>query len=837
MKQLILLRHGETVDSRDGIISGQRDIPLTPKGRRSVREVAWRLARYGVRKIISSDLSRAFETASIIADELGLTAPTVDYRLRERDWGTATGKLKMSIANLKDPETALGCEPLDHMRARFEDALTDLDGFTLVVAHAGPIRDYLKYHHLAHGEENLEPAAFVTIKLPGANPHIPRPFPLHGVTITGGSLTGIVTYVHSQVDIRSITHDSLVLLASCPKEVAVEALKNGNPAVNLTGSLTAHLTCGRLTMGPYAVATQWPAGLPAEGSFLEIACHDDSASADVCQLIADVPPRQTEYAFNAGGKAAGLWLLQELGHHVPPFMVLPANCINAWRNQGTLPANLTTWCCAIMPATTWAVRSSADVEDSALNPLSGTFETILDVPQSNLPTAIIKVIQSSQGREIKSRMDMGLIDVPPQMSVIIQRMVPDVSFAGTIFIPSPDDPTTFVIEAVVNNTGDRLMDGTQSPNIRARFDYTCTLKTFDIGSNVIDCAIIEALGREAMDIYLSSGCGDLEFAVDSRQVVWWLQARPLAIPVLSVDRTGFSPAAVRYYQQIAFRTPEANQMPPASFRLINEQSDHFGYTAGLLRSDAIFREFVCTFPSHLRRVTDFGHTVTQDIQSIVNNLDRQEPSHVLDRLILHGAVQAPFSIPTSEAQLERYQSHSQTHVIDSSLITFLASIGQLLSTPISGLDLLRILRQPEHTSSVLTQKEAVLHFLQSASPTDDEILDCLVPDLRDLPDTSPDGISKIYETILTHYQLPASAETLAISLKKQITQGWTDFADMQSSRAKLLYDAHEKISEQDYATLSAWADYLMMKAEANEIHSLCRGKIFVWFARIGYIPN
>ena len=94
MTALILIRHGETDWNRDRRIQGATDIPLNDTGRAQAHEAATtlreRLDLAGV-TIASSDLSRARETAEIIAGDLGLEAPRTYRGLRERSYGEAEG--------------------------------------------------------------------------------------------------------------------------------------------------------------------------------------------------------------------------------------------------------------------------------------------------------------------------------------------------------------------------------------------------------------------------------------------------------------------------------------------------------------------------------------------------------------------------------------------------------------------------------------------------------------------------------------------------------------------------------------------------------------------------
>ncbi|MEN2741079.1 histidine phosphatase family protein [Microbacterium sp. X-17] len=95
MTSLTLIRHGETDWNRDGRIQGASDIPLNDTGRAQARTAGETLARLLPRDrsvvIVASDLSRARETAEIIADTLGLDEPRLYPELRERAYGQGEG--------------------------------------------------------------------------------------------------------------------------------------------------------------------------------------------------------------------------------------------------------------------------------------------------------------------------------------------------------------------------------------------------------------------------------------------------------------------------------------------------------------------------------------------------------------------------------------------------------------------------------------------------------------------------------------------------------------------------------------------------------------------------
>lgn len=93
---IILLRHGETEFNREQRWQGHKDSLLTPRGRQQAREAAERLAEVPVTRLLSSTLGRAQQTASVVADRLGLAIES-DGRLREVGFGDCDGMTEAEI--------------------------------------------------------------------------------------------------------------------------------------------------------------------------------------------------------------------------------------------------------------------------------------------------------------------------------------------------------------------------------------------------------------------------------------------------------------------------------------------------------------------------------------------------------------------------------------------------------------------------------------------------------------------------------------------------------------------------------------------------------------------
>jgi broad specificity phosphatase PhoE len=108
--RVTLLRHGESVGNAEGHLQGQSDFPLTELGREQSRSLAayWVSNDMKFNYVISSPLSRARETAEIIAEKLvastNLDLPPVEFIAdwQERDSGQISG-LRMEEAERRYP--------------------------------------------------------------------------------------------------------------------------------------------------------------------------------------------------------------------------------------------------------------------------------------------------------------------------------------------------------------------------------------------------------------------------------------------------------------------------------------------------------------------------------------------------------------------------------------------------------------------------------------------------------------------------------------------------------------------------------------------------------------
>lgn len=88
--RICFIRHGETDWNVGKRIQGQTDIPLNETGRAQALAMAFNAAHYNFSAIYSSDLSRARETAQVLADRFELEVKTLP-QLGERHYGIFQG--------------------------------------------------------------------------------------------------------------------------------------------------------------------------------------------------------------------------------------------------------------------------------------------------------------------------------------------------------------------------------------------------------------------------------------------------------------------------------------------------------------------------------------------------------------------------------------------------------------------------------------------------------------------------------------------------------------------------------------------------------------------------
>lgn len=160
--RLYIVRHGETHLNKEFRFIGRTDPALSQTGELQAMEVAARLANAGIQAVYASDLLRTVQTATIIAERVGLTVEPVPG-LREIDFGEWEGLSYDEIVErdgelleawLRDPMhiDVPGGEPWRHFELRISSALDAIinngaKDSIVIVTHGGPIKLLMTRFH------------------------------------------------------------------------------------------------------------------------------------------------------------------------------------------------------------------------------------------------------------------------------------------------------------------------------------------------------------------------------------------------------------------------------------------------------------------------------------------------------------------------------------------------------------------------------------------------------------------------------------------------------------------------------------------------------------------
>jgi len=150
MTDYFFTRHGESQANIDQIFAGWMDSPLTEKGRKDARVEGTRLVEEGISfdLVLSSPLSRAYDTAVILAEATGYPVDAIAMldELKERSTGEYEGRPTSSLDDQpkeSDPIAEAGGESYDDFAERVSQALALIRAKSngharvLIVAHAG----------------------------------------------------------------------------------------------------------------------------------------------------------------------------------------------------------------------------------------------------------------------------------------------------------------------------------------------------------------------------------------------------------------------------------------------------------------------------------------------------------------------------------------------------------------------------------------------------------------------------------------------------------------------------------------------------------------------------
>lgn len=165
MTTLYLVRHGETADNVNQILQGQRPGALNATGLLQAEAVRDRMAGTAIDAFLSSDLRRAVETCRIIAAPHGLPVRETPL-LRERDWGSFTGRYIPSLKGETWPDDVETLEAMKDRAQRLLDLLRhDYPGQTVLAVGHGIINKAIQSVYYGRPMGEIEKMSNADVRL------------------------------------------------------------------------------------------------------------------------------------------------------------------------------------------------------------------------------------------------------------------------------------------------------------------------------------------------------------------------------------------------------------------------------------------------------------------------------------------------------------------------------------------------------------------------------------------------------------------------------------------------------------------------------------------------
>ena len=155
MKQLILIRHAESVYNAANTFTGIIDCELTKQGQAFANLAGRHLSHLPLTRVFTSSLKRAIKTAKTITS-LQETTPTVTQNaaLNERDYGDLSGMCKQKAIDIYGHDQVAQWRRAQHSKPPGGESLDDAQKRVLTYYHQVIVPTFKQYDYLtivAHG--------------------------------------------------------------------------------------------------------------------------------------------------------------------------------------------------------------------------------------------------------------------------------------------------------------------------------------------------------------------------------------------------------------------------------------------------------------------------------------------------------------------------------------------------------------------------------------------------------------------------------------------------------------------------------------------------------------
>ncbi len=299
--------------------------------------------------------------------------------------------------------------------------------------------------------------------------------------------------------------------------------------------------------------------------------HAYARSGRAYYRLTELPPGE----LHAGGKARSLAAMVQDGLPVPDGVVL----LPAAFDGDALTTEAGQWLADELARLgrdrRFAVRSSALTEDSAADSFAGAYESVLEVPDDQVPAALAAVRASGRADRVAAYAAARGAEDVGEVAVVVQLMVP-AERAGVLFTV---DPLTRELDTMLGNTvtglGEALVSGaataTEFRLHRPDGALTGPDELRPIGATLHNVA-------HRVETVFGGVPQDIEWAIAEGKV-WVLQARPIT------TLSAFTPRTAEYNDSLAgnclwsaTNLSEANPVPqtPLTISMMRHQQAHGG---------------------------------------------------------------------------------------------------------------------------------------------------------------------------------------------------------------------------------------------------------------------
>jgi phosphohistidine swiveling domain-containing protein len=231
-------------------------------------------------------------------------------------------------------------------------------------------------------------------------------------------------------------------------------------------------------------------------------------------------------AAQIGGKARSLRYLKAHGFTIPDTYVCDVEAYERYRaGSSEVLGQVAEELAELVGERSYAVRSSANVEDGVDHSFAGQFKSCLNVQGlKRLVKAIEAVWQSTSSNKVRAYAEKTGAPVGDlRMAVIIQEMV-EPHLSGVVFSKNPSTGLDEVIVETVQGLGSQLVSHGTTPD---KWVYKWGGWTEEPAEREGDLPIIEEVVRGAKKAERRrGGAVNLEWAYDGKRL-YWLQLRTL----------------------------------------------------------------------------------------------------------------------------------------------------------------------------------------------------------------------------------------------------------------------------------------------------------------------